>query len=89
MARDHHDFKMDKDTPESIRELVEQSAKGVMTSQNGLPSDERLNHYFDPEGVSGDENDPFEAAREIPIHGVGADRALPNQFRKESKTKRY
>lgn len=81
MAKDHHDYSLDKDTPESIRQLTEQDSDPAPVSQHGLPAGDRLDNYRDPDDpfLTFDE-DPGQSAIEVPIHGKGADRPLPTEF---------
>lgn len=80
---DHHDYRMDKDTPESIQQLMEQDSDPAPKSQHGLPAGDRLDNYREPD--DGEDADPAEMAIEAPMYGKGADRAAPNEFRSRKK----
>lgn len=82
MAKHHHDYSLDKDTPESIRQLTDQGPKWAHTGQHGLPAGDILDHFQEPDGLSEDES---LAADTIAAHGKGADRPLPNQFHSRNK----
>lgn len=89
MAKDHHDFSKDKDTPESIRQLLEQDSDPAPRSQHGLPAGDRLDNDLEPDDpFIQAEEDPGLSAIDVPIYGRGGDRALPNEFHsKKDKTR--
>lgn len=89
MAKDHHNYDLDKDTPESIRQLFEQDTDPAPASQHGLPAGDHLDNYQDPDNpfIEFAEN-PGEAAIEAPIHGKGADRPLPTEFHSNKSRRR-
>lgn len=79
MAKQHHDYRLDKDTPDNIRQLEELGADSSITSQHGLPAGNALDTYQEPEEAA-DLLDPGEDARTMPAYGRGQNRALPNEF---------
>lgn len=68
---DHHDYRLDKDTPESIAELVEETRHSTLTSQHGLPAGERIH---------ADTPDDSEDNATSEIYGSDVDRAMPGDF---------
>lgn len=71
MPKHHHDYNLDKDTPEGIRQLMELDTNTVRNSKNGLPAGDRLLDEPDT-----DETD--ETAE--PMYGSGVDRAMPGDM---------
>jgi hypothetical protein len=79
MAKQHHDYRLDKDTPDSIRQLEEQGMDSATTSQHGLPAGNLLDNYYEPDEME-DFLEPGEAAREMPAYGKGQAHPRPTEF---------
>ncbi|HEY9687749.1 MAG TPA: hypothetical protein V6C52_12310 [Coleofasciculaceae cyanobacterium] len=87
---DHHDYKLDKDTPESIQQLTEQYADSAPKSQRGLPAGDRLDNYLEPDETFPLQTDlpPGEAATRFPAYGGDADRPAKSSFHTKEGSRR-
>lgn len=77
MAKDHHDYSVDKDMAENVQQLITEKPKSNMKSNQGLPADERLNEYQEVE-----DNIDTDTEKSL-IQGLGVTQPLPGEFRKE------
>jgi hypothetical protein len=87
---DHHDYRLDKDTPESIQQLTEQYADPAPKSQRGLPAGDRLDNYLEPDESFSLKADlpPGEAATRFPAYGGDVDRSAKSSFRTKEGSRR-